>query len=249
MTPEIKINRRKKLIEVSIPLDAINKASAREKSIRHGHPSTFHLWWARRPLAAARAVIFCQLVDDPSSIPEEFQSEEDQIKERERLFLLIEELVQWKNSNNERILKQARNEIKKSWVRCCFDNKNHPQASELFDPNNMPSFHDPFAGGGTLPLEAQRLGLSSYASDLNPVAVLINKALIEIPSKFQDLNPINPSFRNKNEFLNKTFKGSQGIAKDVHFYGELAHKLVSEKIEHLYLKIGIWFLILKISVA
>ena len=103
----------------------------------------------------------------------------------------------------------------------------------------MPSFHDPFAGGGTLPLEAQRLGLSSYASDLNPVAVLINKALIEIPSKFQDLNPINPSFRNKNEFLNKTFKGSQGIAKDVHFYGELAHKLVSEKIEHLYPKVKI----------
>lgn len=90
----------KKLIEVALPLDKINEACAREKSIRHGHPSTLHLWWARRPLAAARAVIWASLVDDPSSHPELFPTEEEQHKERERLFAILENLVIWENSNN-----------------------------------------------------------------------------------------------------------------------------------------------------
>ena len=193
------VKRRTKLIEVAIPLEAINAASAREKSIRHGHPSTLHLWWARRPLAAARAVIFCQMVDDPSAVPEEFPTEEDQEKERLRLFSLISQLVSWENTNNEEILDRAREEIRRSWGRCCIDNADHPLSSDLFDPEKLPGFHDPFAGGGALPLEAQRLGLESYASDLNPVAVLINKAMIEIPPKFTGIAPINPnSHREKN---------------------------------------------------
>src|SRR5690606_6767539 len=218
---------KKKLIEVAIPLEAINQASAREKSIRHGHPSTLHLWWARRPLAAARAVIFAQMVDDPSEYVDELLADpmtrnaaelelrrrreawEQQRKayeeaqgrgevvaepgpeptleecaadlERERLFSLIEKLVQWENTTNEEVLQRARDEIWKSWRRTCRDHADHPRAAELFNPEKLPAFHDPFAGGGALPLEAQRLGLEAYASDLNPVAVLINKAMIEIP--------------------------------------------------------------------
>lgn len=179
MTPH-PVHRRKKLIEVAIPLEAINAASAREKSIRHGHPSTLHLWWARRPLAAARAVIFCQMVDDPSAVPEEFPTEEAQEHERLRLFALISELVTWENTTNEEVLNRARAEILHSWRRACADNADHPEAAEQFNPEKLPGFHDPFAGGGALPLEAQRLGLEAYASDLNPVAVLINKAMIEM---------------------------------------------------------------------
>ena len=166
-----------KLIEAALPLEKINVASAREKSIRHGHPSTLHLWWARRPLAAARAVIFAQMVDDPSAHPEIFKTEAAQEAERQRLFRLIEELVLWENTTNEDVLQQARNEIWRSWRLTCAENANHPRAAELFNPDKLPAFHDPFAGGGSLPLEAQRLGLESYASDLNPVAVLINKAM------------------------------------------------------------------------
>ena len=220
------IKTRKKLIEVALPLEAINAASAREKSIRHGHPSTLHLWWARRPLAAARAVIFAQMVDDPSEyvdtllgIPETRRAAERELKkrrelwekrkaefeagganvpepgpeptledcaadiERKRLFGIIEELVKWENTTNEEVLEKARAEIWQSWRRACADNAGHPRAKELFDRNKLPAFHDPFAGGGALPLEAQRLGLEAYASDLNPVAVLINKAMIEIPPK------------------------------------------------------------------
>ena len=188
---------RKKLIEVALPLDAINAASAREKSIRHGHPCTLHLWWARRPLAAARAVIFAQMVDDPSAHPDLFPTEADQEKERQRLFGLIEELVKWENTTNEAVLERARAEIRKSWRRTCAENADHPRASELFDPGNLPAFHDPFAGGGSLPLEAQRLGLEAYASDLNPVAVLINKAMIEMPPKFAGRPPVNPEARAK----------------------------------------------------
>ena len=188
---------RKKLIEVALPLDAINAASAREKSIRHGHPSTLHLWWARRPLAAARAVIFAQMVDDPSGHPDLFPSEADQEEERQRLFRLIEELVKWENTTNEAVLERARSEIRKSWRRTCADNADHPRVSELFNPDRLPAFHDPFAGGGALPLEAQRLGLEAHASDLNPVAVLINKAMIEIPPKFAGRPPVNPEARAK----------------------------------------------------
>jgi putative DNA methylase len=187
----------KKLIEVALPLEAINQASQREKSIRHGHPSTLHLWWARRPLAAARAVIFAQMVDDPSAHPDLFPTPEAQEAERRRLFKIIEDLVLWENTTNEKVLQAARDEIRASWQRTCEANKNHPRAAELFNPEKLPAFHDPFAGGGALPLEAQRLGLEAYASDINPVAVLINKAMIEIPPKFAGRPPVNPEARSE----------------------------------------------------
>jgi len=231
------VKRRKKLIEVAIPLEAINAASAREKSIRHGHPSTLHLWWARRPLAAARAVIFCQMVDDPSAVPEEFPTEEDQENERLRLFALISELVTWENTTNEQVLNRAREEIKRSWRRACSDNADHPEAAELFNPEKLPGFHDPFAGGGALPLEAQRLGLESYASDLNPVAVLINKAMIEIPPKFAGQQPVNPETRSKKELIAREWKGAEGLAEDVRYYGQWMRDEAEKRIGHLYPKV------------
>ena len=230
---------RKKLIEVALPLDAINAASAREKSIRHGHPSTLHLWWARRPLAAARAVLFAQLVDDPSDLPEEFSTEEEQKKERDRLFEIIEDLVLWENTTNERVLEKARDEIRKSWRRTCADNCNHPRAAELFDPEKLPAFHDPFAGGGAIPLEAQRLGLESYASDLNPVAVLINKAMIEIPPKFAGRPPVNPERNAGQVDINAAWKGAAGLAEDVRYYGKWMRDEAERRIGHLYPKVEV----------
>ena len=229
---------RKKLIEVALPLEAINKASAREKSIRHGHPSTLHLWWARRPLAAARAVIFAQMVDDPSAHPERFPTEAEQVAERERLFKLIEALVKWENTTNETVLAQARAEIRNSWRLTCEDNRDHPRAAALFDPEKLPAFHDPFAGGGALPLEAQRLGLESYASDLNPVAVLINKAMIEIPPKFAGRPPVNPDSRGR---LGDggSWRGAAGLAEDVRYYGQWMRDEAQKRIGHLYPKIEI----------
>jgi putative DNA methylase len=178
---------KRKLIEVALPLEAINKASVRENYIYRGNPSSLHKWWAQRPLAAARALIFAQMVDDPSSHPELFPTDEAQEKERQRLFRLIEELVKWESTTNEEVLSKARAEIYESWRRTCVGNKNHPRSKELFDAEKLPLFHDPFSGGGTLPLEAQRLGLKTYASDLNPVAVLISKSVVEIPPKFTGL--------------------------------------------------------------
>ena len=235
---------RKKLIEVALPLDAINAASAREKSIRHGHPSTLHLWWARRPLAAARAVIFAQMVDDPSFCPEEFPTEVEQEKERGRLFRLIEELVKWENTTNEEVLERAREEIRRSWRRTCADNADHPRASELFDPDKLPAFHDPFAGGGALPLEAQRLGLEAHASDLNPVAVLINKAMIEIPPKFAGRPPVNPESRPggstaKKSLVGREWKGAEGLAEDVRYYGQWMRDEAEKRIGHLYPKVEV----------
>jgi len=234
-------NIKKKLIEVALPLEAINKASAREKSIRHGHPSTLHLWWARRPLAAARAVIFAQMVDDPSSYPDLFPTEKAQDKERKRLFKIIEDLVPWENTNNESVLQQARNEIWQSWRRACAENANHPQAKTLFDRYKLPAFHDPFAGGGSLPLEAQRLGMEAYASDLNPVAVLINKAMIEIPPKFAGKPPVNPEWQElpEGEKALRTWKGAQGLAEDVRYYGKWMRDEAEKRIGHLYPKIEI----------
>jgi putative DNA methylase len=233
------VKNSKKLIEVALPLEAINTASAREKSIRHGHPSTLHLWWARRPLAAARAVIFAQMVDDPSSHPESFPTEETQEKERQRLFRLIEELVLWENTSNERVLAQAREEIWKSWRITCAENQNHPRAKELFDPEKLPAFHDPFAGGGTLPLEAQRLGLESYASDLNPVAVLINKAMIQIPPMFAGLPPVNPAAHNNKTLIEREWQGVQGLAEDVRYYGRWMCDEAEKRIGDLYSKIEV----------
>ena len=232
---------RKKLIEVALPLEAINKASAREKAIRHGHPSTLHLWWARRPLAAARAVIFAQMVDDPSSNPDLFPTEKAQEKERQRLFKIIEDLVQWENTTNEEVLNRARAEIWQSWRRTCADHADHPRAKELFDRNRLPAFHDPFAGGGALPLEAQRLGLESYASDLNPVAVLINKAMIEIPPKFAGKPPVNPDWTSKSDDRKALtiWKGPQGLAEDVRYYGKWMRDEAEKRIGHLYPRVEI----------
>jgi putative DNA methylase len=201
----------KKLIEVALPLEAINAASAREKSIRHGHPSTLHLWWARRPLAACRAVLFAQLVDDPSAHPDRFPTAEAQEAERKRLFGIIEELVKWENSTNEEVLERARAEIRKSCGEA------------------LPPVYDPFSGGGSIPLEAQRLGLPAYGSDLNPVAVMIGKAMIEIPPRFKDQPPIHPGLKDRNHYRN-----AEGLAEDVKHYGEWMRERAWQRIGHLY---------------
>jgi putative DNA methylase len=248
---------RKKLIEVALPLEAINNASENEKQpFTRRHPRSLHIWWARRPLAAARAVIFGQMVDDPSSYLDELRSDpklrrkaesiltsrHKQWKEakatfetakaagvtavepgpeptladilaeqeRQRLFRVIEDLVLWENTTNEAVLQAARDEIWASWRRACADNADHPRAKELFDRKKLPAFHDPFAGGGALPLEAQRLGLEAYASDLNPVAVLINKAMIEIPPRFAGKPPVNPEARWEKSLVARGWKGAQG---------------------------------------
>jgi putative DNA methylase len=208
---------RRKLIEIALPLEAINRESAREKSIRHGHPSTLHLWWARRPLAACRAVLFASLVDDPSAHPDQFPTEEAQEEERQRLFRIIEELVKWENSTNEQVLAAARAEILRS------------------TDGNPPPVLDPFCGGGSIPLEAQRLGLEAHGSDLNPVAVLITKALIEIPPRFAGLPPVNPDSRAK--LQTGGWKGAQGLAEDVRFYGRWMRDQAAQRIGHLYPKV------------
>ncbi len=230
---------KKRLIEVALPLEAINKASVREKSIRHGHPSTLHLWWARRPLAAARAVIFAQMVDDPSAHPDLFPTEKEQEKERQRLFRIIEDLVQWENTTNEEVLERARAEIWQSWRATCAENADHPRAKELFNRHKLPAFHDPFAGGGSLPLEAQRLGLESCASDINPVAVLINKAMIEIPPKFAGMPPVNPRSRQERMLVPRAWRGAQGLAEDVRYYGQWMRDEAEKRIGHLYPKVEI----------
>lgn len=235
------IKTPKKLIEVALPLDDINIACAREKSIRHGHPSTLHLWWARRPLAAARSVIFAQMVNDPGyerHLGRGVNKKDAQI-ERERLFTIIRKLVLWENTNNEEVLAEAREEIWKSWRETCALNKSHPDAASLFNPEKLPAFHDPFAGGGALPLEAQRLGLESYASDLNPVAVLINKAMIEIPPKFAGQAPVGPlpPAANKKTATNNVFEdwsGAKGLAEDVRRYGYWIREEAFKRIGHLY---------------
>ena len=213
MDAEDKVQRRK-LIEVALPLEAINRESAREKSIRHGHPSTLHLWWSRKPLAAARAVLFAQLVDDPSAHPDRFPTEVSQREERERLYKLIERLVVWENTQDRKLFDDAYAEILKS------------------TDGNPPSILDPFAGGGTIPLEAQRLGLTAYASDLNPVAVLVNKALIQIPPKFTDLSPVSPDVRK--DQLTHPWVRATGLAEDVRRYGEWMRDEAERRIGHLY---------------
>ena len=277
---------RKKLIEVALPLDKINEASAKEKSIRHGHPSTLHLYWARRPLATARAVIFGQMVDDPSAYVDELLAIPDirrraerelpgQVsawrarvarreaaqasgdtslpdpgpepthasgaieQERQRLFRIIERLVIWENTTNEEVLEEARVEIRASWRRTCAANAGHPQAAELFNPERLPPLHDPFAGGGSIPLEAQRLGFEAHASDLNPVAVLINKAMIEIPPRFAGRPPINPAARTGKSGMGGAWKGAAGLADDVRYYGQWMRDEAERRIGHLYPKVTV----------
>jgi putative DNA methylase len=202
---------KKKLIEVLIPLDKINEHSAREKSIRHGHPSTLHLWWARRPLAAARAVLFAQLVDDPSAHPDKFPTEADQERERDRLFKIIENLVPWENSNDENILNEARAEILKSCE------------------GELPKILDPFGGGGAIPLESLRLGLPTYTGDLNPVAVLIQRAMLEIPQRFAGRAPVNPQAEHRGTWL-----GAEGLAKDIEYYGKWMQEEAKRRIGKYY---------------
>lgn len=255
---------KKKLIEVAIPLEAINAASAREKSIRHGHPSTLHLWWARRPLAACRAVLFAQLVDDPSGYAGTLlddpkickQAEADlavRLKtwrdrkadahgnvpdtpeptvedcaadiERKRLFQIIEDLVKWENSTNEEVLERARTEIRRSCARRPDGTLPDGDLTEVV----LPPVYDPFSGGGSIPLEAQRLGLPAYGSDLNPVAVMIGKAMIEIPPKFKDMSPIHPGIKERSFYRN-----AEGLAEDVKYYGAWMREKARERIGHLY---------------
>jgi putative DNA methylase len=280
---------RKKMIEVALPLEAINKAAAKEKSIRHGHPSTLHLWWARRPLAACRAVLFASLVDDPDSDPM-FAGDEDLAGlKRAELFNLIEELVQWENSNNPRVINKARAEI----ARCVATQKIEDGVFKKDDVLNVPSpacargaggegcakegdgkgkakglkvsvfeirqllakpeqvnaflveyappVLDPFCGGGSIPLEAQRLGLRAYASDLNPVPVLITKALIEIPPKFMGMPPGNPEWqgKSKEERAAIVWQGARGLAEDVRYYGRWVCDEAKRRIAHLYPKMKI----------
>lgn len=231
---------RKKLIEVSIPLEAINAASAREKSIRHGHPSTLHLWWARRPLAACRAVLFAQLVDDPSSWPDRFPTEEAQDIERRRLHRIIEDMVPWEASNNETILNAARWEIARSVAWGLGEEppaKGDGNAILSYLQTKAPPVYDPFSGGGSIPLEAQRLGLRAYGSDLNPVAVLIGKALIEIPPKFAGLRPVNPKARaDATHGELRSWKGAQCLAEDVRYYGQWIRDQAEKRIGDLYPK-------------
>jgi putative DNA methylase len=235
----------KKLIEVALPLDSINATAAREKAIRHGHPSTLHLWWARRPLAAARAVIFGQLVNDPSwkwELHHPGEVPPSHLKaswamSRKRLFSIIEDLVKWESTANEKVLERARIEIRKSWRETCELNKDHPQAAELFDPDKLPALHDPFAGGGAIPLEAQRLGLVAYASDLNPVAVLICKAMIEIPPKVAGRAPVGPlpmGERGERLDLAQIWPGATGLAEDVRRYGAWMREEARKRMGHLY---------------
>ena len=267
-------SHRRKLIEVALPLDAINTAAAREKSIRHGHPSTLHLWWARRPLAAARAVIWAQMVDDPSEYVDVLLSDSQKTRaaqralrrrrlggdeasgdgrhderaalrevaaeqERERLFGILRELVRWENTTNETVLEQARTEIWQSWRRACAEHADDPRAEELFDRHRLPAFHDPFAGGGALPLEAQRLGLEAHASDLNPVAVLINKAMIEIPPRFAGRVPVNQDSRGETTIIEKAWSGAQGLAEDVRHYGRWMRDEAERRIGNLYPRVEI----------
>ncbi len=232
---------RKKLIEVDLPLDSINEQSAREKSIRHGHPSTLHMWWARRPLAACRAVLFASMVDDPSECPDEFSTKEEQDKERARLHCIIEKLIKWENSNNEEALVKARQEIALSVARSRGEVAPTEKEAVLAYLNDVAKpVYDPFSGGGSIPLEAQRLGLRAIGTDLNPIAVLITKSLIELPRNFHNRPPVNPSAdpmgfssgRSK-----KAWRGAAGLANDIRYYGRQMQSLARERIGRLYPKV------------
>lgn len=226
---------RKKLIEVALPLDAINKESVHENYIYKGNPSAIHKWWAQRPLVACRAVLFAQMVDDPSSMPDEFPTEEAQQTERQRLFDIIEELVKWENTMNEAVLHKARVEIARSAVRNYGASLPHNMTpTDVADAlkRYAPPVLDPFAGGGSIPLEAQRLWLEAHASDLNPVAVLINKALIEIPQIHAGHPPVNPNSRER--YLNTEWRGTQGLSEDIRYYGIWMREEARKRIGHLY---------------
>ena len=241
---------RRKLIEVDLPLDDINRESAREKSIRHGHPSTLHLWWSRKPLAACRAVIFASMVDDPSACPNEFPTGEEQRVERERLHDIIRKLVEWESTDESQpvvrgLLTNARYEIARSVARSRNETApTDPDAVLDYLREHTLPIYDPFAGGGSaIPLEAQRLGLKAIASDLNPVAVLINKALIELPSKFKNQPPVNPKAESMGMSIGTgrnarrvPWRGASGLADDIRYYGRWMREEAFKRIGHLYPK-------------
>lgn len=236
---------RKKLIEVNIPLQAINQESAKDASLTHGHPSTLHRYWARRPLAACRAIIFASMVDDPSECKEEFPTESDQNAERNRLHEIIKRLIIWKNSNDENILAEARYEIACSVARNNGENldtfrekhKNDPKAVLQYLNDHCPAIYDPFCGGGSIPLEAQRLGLRARGSDLNPLPVLLTKAMIELPPKFHNQPPVNPDADPMGISDDMQWKGAAGLADDIRYYGAWMREEAYKRIGHLYPKV------------
>ena len=243
---------RTKLIEVDLPLAEINAESAREKSIRHGHPSTLHLWWARRPLAACRAVIFASMVDDPSACPDEFSTEAAQRDERERLHGIIRELVKWESTDERKtdvqmLLRQARYEIARSVARARGETAPTASADVLrYLADKALPIYDPFSGGGSIPLEAQRLGLKAVGTDLNPVAVLITKALIELPPKFRNRPPVNPdadpmgviTAKNKAQ-KNRGWRGAAGLADDIRYYGRWMRAEAYRRVGRFYPKVAL----------
>ena len=243
MTPEH--GYRRKLIEVDLPLDAINDKAASEPTTSPGHPWRLHVWWARRRQVACRAVTFASLVDDPSSCPE-FRTEEAQRAERRRLHDLIERLVDWENSGDEGLVNEARFEIARSVARSRNDlspSKDDPAAVLRYLNDKAPSIHDPFCGGGSIPLEAQRLGLRAVGSDLNPIAVLITKALIELPTKFADQPPANADADPLGMTAGRgtstkavPWQGAAGLADDIRYYGRWVGTLARKRIGHLYPK-------------
>ena len=243
---------RKKLIEVNIPLQAINEAGAREKTIWQGHPSSMHRYWARRPLAACRAVVFASMVDDPSECKDEFQTESEQNAERNRLHNIIKRLVIWKTCNDENLLAEARYEIAYSAARNNGENlhvfrakfKNDPKAVLHYLRDYCPAVYDPFCGGGSISLEAQRLGLRARASDLNPLPVLISKGMIELPPKFHNQKPINPDADPLGMFtgtgkrrMRLPWKGTAGLAADIRYYGAWMREEAHKRIGNLYPKV------------
>ncbi len=234
------MTQRKKLIEVALPLDAINKESLRRKQkAPKGWPTSFHKWWAQRPLAAARAVVFSQMIDDPSANPDLFPTETKQETERQRLFRILEDLLLWDNTSNEKVLQAARDEIWQSWRRSCAEHADHPNATDLFDRKRLPAFCDPFAGSGSIPLSAQWLGLESFAGDLNPVAVTINKAMIEIPSRFVGERPVNPETKKHKSLFSRDWPLSKGLAEDVRHYGRWLRDEAEKRAGYLYPKVEI----------
>ncbi len=243
---------RRKLIEVNIPLQAINIESAKDGALTHGHPSTLHRYWARRPLAACRAIVFASFVDDPAECEDEFPTEDEQGAERDRLYDIIKRLIVWQNSNNENLLAEARYEIGCSVARNNGEDltefrerhKENPEAVLRYLHKHAPAVYDPFCGGGSVPLEAQRLGLNARGSDLNPLPVLINKAMIELPPKFHDEPPVNPEADPMGMFsggakskARVAWRGTAGLAADIRYYGAWMREEAYKRIGHLYPKV------------
>jgi putative DNA methylase len=206
----------KKLIEVSLPLDIINDASAYDKMPGIGaHPKGIHHWWARLPLPSARAILFASLVDDPSEHPDKFPTESEQEVERNRLFDIIRDLTRKKIHLKGEVFERAYQEILAS-----------------ADGNKVPTVHDPFSGGGSIPLEGLRLGLNVFASDLNPIPVLINKAMLEVIPKYWNKPPINQKAIVEKSKLGWT--NVVGFCNDILHYGNVVLENSKNKLQNYY---------------